>query len=264
MPESVKTRDAAQRRLLVSLADSAPLSPRRPRAFAAVAVFALSGVLAGAATTAAVALTAEARMGPAVTYVAPSSEQIAATVPGDTRLLGEPFIVERAIGSTSLDVGGAPEGATELYIAFRCLGPGAATVSLDGTALATSSCEGAGGGFGGGESVDGSGPHTVSVSGSGSYLLWASWSAPAVLPEPSPEQNAALEDGTVTHTEYRAGFDRYARCLADAGHPVDVLGEEEGVIRYANSEASVHSGAEGRCYAREFALIDPAWQGAQQ
>lgn len=67
MPESTTNRDEAQRRMLVALADAAPLSRRRPRGVLALTVFAISGILAGAATSAAVALTAESRAGANVT-----------------------------------------------------------------------------------------------------------------------------------------------------------------------------------------------------
>lgn len=264
MPESMTTRDAAQRRMLVALADAAPLPRRRPRAATALAVFAISGILAGAATSAAVALTAESRAGDSVTHVPPSAAQLAATVPGDTQLFGDPFFVERAVGARTLDVGVAPEGATELFVAFRCLGAGVEVIKIDGGEIGTSYCEASHGGFGGGEAVSGPGPHSVSVAGTGSYTLWVSWSAPVVPPEPSAEQSAAMADGSVTDAEYRAGFERYAECMADGDHPVDVIDLTQPVIRYVTSGASVQSGVEGRCYAAEFGMLDSAWQSANQ
>lgn len=264
MPDVMTTRDEAQRRMLVALAESAPLDRRRPRALVALAVFAISGMLAGAATSAAVALTAESRAGAGVTHVPPSPGQLAATVPGDTQLIGDPFFIERAVGPTTLDVGPAPDGATELFVAFRCLGTGVEVIRIDGAVVGTSHCDGIGGGFDGGEPVTGSGPHSLSVAGSGSYMLWATWSAPAVAPAPSAYQSAAMADGTVTDAEYRAGFERYTTCMADGGHPVDVIDSSRTIIHYVNSGASVQSGVEGRCYALEFALLDMAWQGANQ
>ena len=264
MPDGLTTRDDAQRRMFVALADSAPFARRRPRALVALALFAVSGGLAGAATSAAVALTAEYRAGSGVTHVPPSSAQLAATVPGDTELFGEPFVIERAVGPSTLDVGTAPEGATELFFAFRCLGAGEEIIKLDEVEVGTSVCDGPGGGFGSGEPVTGPGPHSLSVTGTGSYMLWASWSAPAVPPVPSAEQSAAVADGSVTDAEYRAGFERYSRCMADAGHPVEAIDTSRAVIRYSNSYASVQSGVEGRCYALEFALLDSAWQSANQ
>lgn len=261
MPDVMTTRDEAQRRMFVALADSEPLNRRRPRALTALAVFAVSGVLAGAATSAAVALTAESRGG-FVTHVPPSPAQLAATVPDDTQLFGEPFFIERAVGPTTLDVGVAPEGATELFVAFRCLGTGVEVIKIDGEVIGTSYCDGTGGGSGNGEAVRGSGPHSVNVSGAGSYMLWASWSAPAVPPAPSAEQIAALADGVVTEAEYRAGFERYVKCMSDGGHPVDVIDTTQEVIRYVNSGASVETGVEGRCYASEFAQLDSGWQSA--
>lgn len=250
--------------MFVALADSAPLPLRRPRTPVALAVFAVSGVLAGVATTAAVALTAESRASSNVTFLPPSTAQLAATVPGDTQLFGDPFIIERAVGPRTLDVGVEPEGATELFVAFRCLGPGVEVIRIDGVQIGTSYCDASGGGSGDGALVTGPGPHILSVSGSGSYMVWASWSAPAVPPAPSAEQSAAMADGNVTEAEYRAGFDRYAQCMTDGGHPVDVIDTTQTVILYVNSGASVQSGVEGRCYAQEFALLDPAWQVANQ
>lgn len=170
-------------------------------------------------------------------------------MPGDTQLFGDHFFIERAVGPTTLDVGVAPEGATELFVAFRCLGAGVMVIKIDGSEIGTSYCEASHGGFGGGERVSGDGPHSVSVSGSGSYMLWASWSAPVALPEPSEEQSAAMADGSVTEAEYRDGFERYSACMAEAGYPVDVIDVTQPVIRYVTSGASVHSGVEGRCYA---------------
>lgn len=264
MPESTTKRDDAQRRMLVALADAAPLPRRRPRTATALAVFAISGILAGAATSAAVALTAESRAGDNVTHVPPSAAQLAATVPADTQLFGDPFFIERAVGPRMLDVGMPPEGATELFVAFRCLGAGVEVITIDGSEIGTGYCEASHGGFGGGEPVSGPGPHRVSVSGSGSYMLWVSWSAPVVPPEPSAQQSAATADGSVTEAEYRAGFERYAACMADGGHPVDVIDVTTPVIRYVTSGASVQSGVEGRCYAAEFGLLDSAWQSANQ
>jgi hypothetical protein len=250
--------------MFVALAEAAPLPRPRLRAGVALTIFAVSGVLAGAATSAAVALTAESRAGSSVTHVPPSTAQLAATVPGDTQLFGEPFIIENAMGPTTVDVGVAPEGASELFVAFRCLGPGVEVIKIDGDEIGTSFCDATGGGFGSGQPVTGPGPHTLSVSGSGGYRVWASWAAPAVPPSASAEQMAAMADGNVTEVEYRAGFDRYAQCMSDAGHPVDLIDSTETIIRYVNSAASVQSGVEARCYALEFALLDPAWQSANQ
>jgi hypothetical protein len=260
MPDATVARDEAQRRMFVALADSAALTKRRRPALFALAVFAVSGVLAGAATTAAVALTAESRAGTSITHIPPSAAQVAATVPGDTTLFGEPYVVESAVGAVSVNVGNAPEGATELFVAFRCLGSGVETLSLDGSVIGTHYCDDTGGGSATGVKVAGAGPHTVSVSGSGAYMLWASWSSPAVHPSPSHEQSAAVADGKVTEDEYRAGFDRYRECMSASGFAVDVVDADETAIRYVSSDASVQSGVEGRCYAAEFALVDVAWQ----
>ena len=261
MPESTTTRDEAQRRMFVALAESVPLTRRRFSARSALAAFVLSGLLAGAATSAAVAL-AESRSN--VTYQPPSPAQLAATVPGDTRLFGAPFVVENAVGALSLDLGIAPQGATELFVAFRCLGVGSHVLTLDGIETGSTRCDGTGGGSSNSVAVGGSGAHTFSVSGDGKYMVWASWSAPEVPPAPSREQLDAVADGTVSEAEYRAGFARYSRCMDEGGHPLDGVNTTQLPIRYLNSGASVQSGVEGRCYAAEFNLIDSGWQSANQ
>lgn len=130
--------------------------------------------------------------------------------------------------------------------------------------LRTTYCDTAGGGSDGGEAVTGTGSHTLSVAGTGAYRVWASWSAPVMPPSPSAEQTAAMADAIVTEAEYRAGFDRYAQCMTDAGYPVDVIDATAPIIRYVNSGAAVHSGVEGHCYALELALLDATWQAANQ
>ena len=258
MRNDATTRDQMQRRMLVALADSAPLNRRRPRALAALAVFAISGALAGTAVSAAAAVMTAA---PAdVSYQEPTTDMLSALVPGDTQLVGEPFSVKAGAGPSSLDVGPIPEGATELFIAFGCLDVGTFTTAIDSVVTSTYSCTGPSVSSGGGRIVTGPGPHTIRVTGEGQYLLWASWSAPAVLPPASAEQSAAMSDGTVTEAEYREGFARYQQCMTDAGYPLDVADSPGPLISYSNSGASVDSGSEGFCYAAEFESIDIAWQ----
>ncbi|MCS5718797.1 hypothetical protein N1027_11695 [Herbiconiux sp. CPCC 205763] len=260
MPSEESTRDQAQRRMLVALADSAPLARRRPRALLAVAVFALSGALTGAAVSAA-ALTADA---PNVSRQVPTTAMLSTLVPGSTQLFAKPFIIENGSGPAALDVGPAPEGATELFLSFGCLDAGTHTTSIDGVVSSIFACDGPSLGSGGGRAVIGAGPHTVRVEGEGAYVLWASWSAPAVPPEASAEQSAALADGAVTEAEYREGFARYQQCMADAGYPVDVADAPGPLISYTTSGAAHDSGAEEACYAADFRLIDMAFQAANK
>ncbi|WP_146073384.1 hypothetical protein [Cryobacterium sp. N22] len=258
MPNEATSRDQMQRRMLVALADSASLTRRRPRTVAALAVFAISGALTGAAVSAAAAVTSAKPA--SISYQAPTTAMLSALVPGDTQLIGEPFGIEAGAGPATLNVGPMPEGATELFVSFGCIGVGTYLTSTDGVVTSTHSCNGPNLSSGGGRTVTGPGPHTISVAGEGQYVLWASWSAPAALPPASAEQSAAMADGTVIEAEYREGFARYQRCMTDAGYPVGVADSPGPLISYSNSGAAVDSGSEGACYAAEFELIDMAWQ----
>lgn len=64
----------------------------------------------------------------------------------------------------------------------------------------------------------------------------------------------------VTETEYRDGFARYDACIINAGSPLVSVDQSGTIIKYSNTGGSVTSGAEGRCYALEFTLLDSAWQ----
>ena len=83
-------------------------------------------------------------------------------------------------------------------------------------------------------------------------------------PDASPQQAAAMADGEVSDAEYHAQFDRYSECMIAAGYPLDAVNTSGLIVTYVNSSDSVSSGAEGRCYAQEFAQIDPSWQAAHQ
>ena len=83
-------------------------------------------------------------------------------------------------------------------------------------------------------------------------------------PDASPQQAAAMADGQVSDAEYHAQFDRYSECMIAAGYPLDAVNTSSLIVTYVNSSDSVSSGAEGRCYAQEFAQIDLSWQAAHQ
>lgn len=265
MADEFTPRDQAQRRMFVAMADALPVARRRLSPLAAMAIFAASGLLAGAATSAAVALTAESRAESNITYLPPSVAQLAARVPGDLELLGDPFIIERAVAPTSIDLGVMPTGATDVYVALECLSAGTLVIIIDDEPISTHYCGGPGGGGGGGGTiVTGTGTHALTVTGTGTLMLWASWSTPPTPPDASAEQAAALADGAVSEAEYRAGFDRYANCMAEEGFPVDVVDTAETFIRYVTSNAAVQSGIDARCYTAEYQELDIAWQAANQ
>jgi hypothetical protein len=48
--------------------------------------------------------------------------------------------------------------------------------------------------------------------------------------------------------------------MTDAGAPLERVDQSGTVITYSNTSDTVTSGAEGRCYAEEFALLDSGWQ----
>jgi hypothetical protein len=223
-----------------------------------LAIFAVSGAITGAAVSATAAVMTAASAN--ISYQELATPMLAALVPDETHLIGDPFSIEVGVGSMALGVGPIPEGATELFVSFGCVDVGTFTVSIDGVVTSTYSCNGPSVSSGGGRTVAGPGPHTLSVAGAGRYLLWASWSAPAVPPPASAQQSAAIADGTVTEAEYREGFARYQQCMTDAGYPVDVSTSAGPLIRYTNSSAAVDSGSERACYASEFMSIDIAWQ----
>ena len=264
MPSELSPRDAELRRMLVAAADAAPLQRRRPRAVVLLTVFAISGALSGAAVSAAAAFTAESPTQGSVVSLPQSPQQLASMVRDDTQLFGSPFVLNPGTGNVTLEVGPAPEGATDLYIAFGCVDAGTYSQSIDGVWWGDATCDGPGGGSGGSYAVTGTGLHTLSISGPGDFVLWASWSAPSIPPEPSAEQAAALSDGVVTEAEYRAGFDRYQQCMTNAGHPLQFVNDTGVIVEYSNSGAAVQSGVEGDCYALEFYQLDMNWQVANE
>ncbi|PPG49944.1 hypothetical protein C5C24_11475 [Rathayibacter sp. AY2B3] len=260
MPSELIERDRAQRSMLVSLADSARPAPRRLAAWKAIAVFAISGALTGAAVSATAAVVTSGQVD--ASYPAATIERLADMVPPTTVLVGDPFVVEAGSGPATLDVGPAPEGESELFVSLGCVDPGTFTTSIDDSELRTTYYCGGGPnvGSGGGTPLIGSGPHTVSVEGTGGYMLWASWSAPAAPVSVSAEQSAATGDGDVTEAEYRDAFGRFQQCMADAGYPLNVPDVTAPVISYSYGDGAYDAGVDVQCYDAEFKQIDMAWQ----
>jgi hypothetical protein len=260
LPE--KDRDTELRGMLVATASAAPVPFRRRWSIAApLAAFALAGALTGAVS--AVALTAAPDPSPVTV-----DDSVAQLVHDDTEVFGEPVVV-RGDGNTVVPLGAAPNGAVELAVVFGCADPGTYEFLVDGQTGMTVTCDApstssaGGGGF---FTVTDAATHSVTVAADHGkrFLLWASWAARAAPVPPSPEQSGAMFDGEVSETEYTAQFDRYATCLAAAGYPPGSINRSGTVITYVNSSDAVTSGAEGRCYAREFAEVDLTWQGGHQ
>lgn len=252
-------RDTELRQMLVATASAAPIRPRRSwRTAAPIAAFALAGALSGTVSAAALS-------GPRDQRPATLDNVVAEFVRDDTQLIGEPLKINGQ-GDTVVPLGAAPENATELAVAVRCAEPGSFEFHIDRKYAMTVTCDGASGGSGSYFTVEDMAAHTLAVAaGEGErFMIWASWVARPVPPAPSPQQAAATADGEVTEAEYRAQFDRYSDCMTAAGYPLDGVNKAGPIITYINSGASVSSGAEGRCYAEEFAQIDGMWQATHQ
>ena len=73
-------------------------------------------------------------------------------------------------------------------------------------------------------------------------------------------QRRAVDDGRVTGTEYRAGFDRYEACLADRGFVLGIADGTGPLIRYTVPAAAVDTGVDQPCYEKHFRLVDIMWQ----
>lgn len=253
-------RNTELRRMLVATASAAPERPRRLwRTAGPITAFALAGALTG--TVSAAALNAPRNDRPATT-----DNMVASFVHDDTQLFGEPVEVN-GLGDTVIPLGAAPADATELAVVFSCTDPGNFELLLNGEAAMTMICDEASAASAGGGSyftVDDMPTHALLVSADEGdrYLLWASWASRAVPPEPSPQQAAAVADGEVSEEEYHAQFDRYSDCNAEAGYPLEAVNTSDTVITYNTSDAAITSGAEGRCYALEFAQVDRTWQAA--
>jgi hypothetical protein len=80
------------------------------------------------------------------------------------------------------------------------------------------------------------------------------------LSELSAEQQAAIEDGVITGTEYEEGYSRYSECLSDAGYPLIDEGMRGTVHEFLVPAAATDVGIEPGCYIREFAAVDSTWQ----
>lgn len=251
-------RDAELRRMLVASA-TAPEQPARKRGtlLGLVGAFVAAGALTGGAVSAA------ALGGGGQTVTVSIVDMTEHVVYDNAQLFGTPYILSGS-GDQVIKLGTAPEGAEQIAVAFHCVDPGIFVIDVDGqpytqecSPQVTSEANG-GSYFSPGAGSD----HSISVQTGRDtrYVLWASWATPAAVPETSPEQQAALEDGTVTEDEYRAGFVRYSACMLDAGYPLSGVDESGPVIGYSNDADAVTSGVEGTCYAREFAQLDMGWQ----
>ena len=258
-------RTAQLRHALVVTAEAASLTPPRrvgPRVIAAVAAFALAGGLTGGAVAIATA------QGAIDEQEIADSGMISRHNTLDTHavLIGSDYVVAGS-GTTTINVGTMPDGATGLGVAIDCVGDLTYDLSVDGVWIWGGGCDGepeSVGGTGSIEKVAGDGAHTVTVSGTGSYILWAGWAKEDPTPAPSVEQQAAMADGVVTKEEYVAGFYRYAACIEENGWQISYVDTGSTFIGYTLSGKIDMVAENAQCYVPLFAEIDTAWMLANQ
>ncbi|WAB83458.1 hypothetical protein OVN20_10370 [Microcella daejeonensis] len=257
-------RDAALRAALVALATERP-QPRRARPGITVLSAVLAFGLAGVGTGAAVAATSSAPENRTVIDVN-IAEMAQANLESATPLFGAPVIVT-GMGTTVLDLGGVPAGATALAVRLNCLDDGRFDIEIDGEREGWLECDGEPGqaGYFSQFDVAGDGSRSVSIVGDddGRYELWVAWSAPPAAPEASGTQQEALADGVVTREEYLAGLDRYQACIEAAGWFFMVVDRDAPIVEFSFEAGAVGDGSDLRCYAAEFEQVDIAWQISQ-
>ena len=260
-------RTTELRHALVTTVDAAPLARRLPRrriAIAAIAAFALAGATTGGAVASSLTGSDE----PTDERVQLSGRLAEALIVGThADLFGEPFTF-LGQGTTTVDLGEMPVGATALALSMDCVDSGDYTTTIDDKAIGSEWCSDESiaqvGGGGGQIEVTGAGAHTLTISGPGRYIVWAQWSAEHPVPPTSVAQAEAMADGVVTREEYVAGFDRFVACMSGGGYHVDGGNRDGTFINYAIPGASVDDGTDRRCYEPEYMLIDMSWQAAHQ
>ena len=262
-------RDTELRATLVSLPTASQVR-REPRvartALFGILAFTVAGALTGGAVSTIASADSASREGEL------SAEIMGVQMVGShTTLFGEPFLMTGS-GDWVLDLGEAPIGASQIAVASHCNDPGTFAMSLDGaeqmTSICTSEADTAPGHGGGGSffSVAGDGAHSISIEApdGASLSLWVSWAQQPEPPARSDEQVAELSDGVVSAEEYRAAFDRFAACMAEAGYPVQFIDDSQPVINYSTTNDAYLAGVDALCYEREFMQVDMAWQLSQE
>lgn len=264
-PQFNQTRSDAIERLLSETVEATPIrrSPKRTAAIgigSAVAAFALAGALTGGAIATASAPSAQQQKIDNATQAA----GIGWVVEQDARLIGQPVTLS-GTGTMTVNLGHRPAGANAVVAASECATPGTFSVGMGGNLTGEAACKSSNTGTANvGASdyrVTTDGPHTFSVTTSpgAQFSVWLSWIYYPTL-SPSPAVRAAIADGAVTRDEYVAAFNQYLGCMAAAGYTISGYDESARVIDYWNSEASVASGAENRCYVTQFRAVDSLWQ----
>jgi hypothetical protein len=265
-PQFNQTRSDAIERLLSETVAVTPIrrSPKRTAAIgigSAVAAFALAGALTGGAVASASAPNAQQQKIDNATQAA----GIGWVVEQDARLIGQPFSVS-GTGTMTVNLGHRPAGANAVVAASECATPGTFKEGVDGNVTQSGRiCDSSNIGIANVDAsnypVTSNGSHkfTVKTTPGAQYSIWLSWIYYPTL-SPSAAVRAAIADGTVTRDEYVAAFNQYLGCMAAAGYTISGYDESAPVIKYWNSEASVASGAENRCYVTQFRAVDSLWQ----
>jgi len=255
------------RHALVTTVDATPYQRRLPRR--ALAVAAVAGfVLAGAATGGAVASSFGDGNEPTEERVQLSGHLGQDLVVGTHADLFGEAVNLLGQGTTVIDLGEIPDGATALAFSIDCVDPGDYTTTIDDRLIGTEQCTAesiaqvGGGGLQFG--VEGSGTHTLTISGPGRYIIWAQWSAEHPVPPSSAAQTEAMADGVITREEYVAGWDRYNACMVGAGYYIDGGNRDAPIILGSIPAAAVDDGTDRLCYEPEFQDIDMAWQIAHE
>lgn len=225
---------------------------RRIPVWAAIAAFAI----AGAATGGAVSAAALAR--PDSPSVSVTKDMFLGLLRGG-HTVGA-LISQTTTGSTEIDLGPRPVGATGIVTALQCGGDGGYLQTVGGEAQLHQQCA----------SNELSGvstdldPTTSTVSMDAdpglTYTIWVQWFTTPAPAQPSSAQQAAVADGVITEAEWHATVDRFAACMSGAGYPL--LSYDYDPFSFGMSTDAERTGAVERCEQSELDQVEKIW-GAQ-
>jgi hypothetical protein len=265
--ESNLDRNAQFRSILVNTAQIAPYLRPRPSirtvvtgVVVSVVAFAAAGAIAGGAVAAASAPDAQEREVDAAVQIGGQSW----AAEEDAQLLGKPFLAS-GTGTVTIGLGVKPPRANALVEGSVCTDPGKFSEGVDGAVTSQTICNSSDTGASNVGSQDyvvaSAGTHAFAFTSTtgARYTVWLSWIYVPKL-SPSAAEKSAIADGVVTRTEYLAGFNRYAGCMAAAGYAIGDVDQTAPVIQYPTSNAAVQSGADNRCYQTQFRAVDELWQ----
>jgi hypothetical protein len=245
-------RDEAIRSLLVQTANDQARRPWRRTALVAAIAFLLGGGVAFGALSA----TATTREQPLPENTA--QDMFSVFLHGG-RTIG-PVMTYEGSDASSIDLGQRPADATGIADYIECRGSGTFIQTVGGQTDFEQQCEPSSGiGF----STDQDPTDTVvstRLKGSFSYKIWAQWIYVPGPAAPSAAQEAALADGVITESEYRAAVDRFAACMLGAGYPIRDV-ELSPQLSWGNSSEANRNGVVDRCGDSEMNKVVQMWQG---